>query len=101
MSKYTEAVDKQTAGTEHVNPGPCPGCKDCGLEDCKDMNTPEYEAAGEGGFSWHDCEICGSPLGGHRSPFHGFIDKEIVHLEGCNDCAAYLANGDEPEHWEG
>jgi hypothetical protein len=54
----------------------------------------------EGSFSWSDCGICGSPLGGTKYLWHAIVDGEIVHfIDACTDCVVYLANGDEPETW--
>jgi len=108
MSAFTDAIEANTVGLEDVYVGQtscCPTCCDAlgvteeemeaGLEDgsiCED----------EGGFSWHHCDCCGSSLGGNRYAAHGFDkNKEVVHLEICEDCLIFLANGDEPEKWEG
>lgn len=56
------------------------------------------EYAEDGGFSWSDCEICGSTLGGDRFPWHAIgSDGRILHGTCCADCTVYLANGEEPE----
>ena len=56
----------------------------------------------EGGFSWSDCGICGSTLGGDRYVYHYLDprgpDGRIYHeTDGCVDCLVYISNGDEPE----
>ena len=102
MSKFTESVDTYLEGIECVSAGACPGCEECELGNVDSMESPEWDQANEGSFSWSQCETCGSRLGGDRFPSHGFSeDGEIVHLDVCVDCLIYLANGDEPEEWEG
>ena len=53
----------------------------------------------EGGFSRYQCGICGSPLGGNRQVWHYVDDNgEICHEDdACDNCVAFLANGDLPE----
>lgn len=131
MSAFTDAVKRGLEGLEHVSAGACPGCHECGLDDddcktcdgigeiedgtpCKDCGgtgsipvDPEdhrqLDLANEPHFSWHECDCCGSHLGGDRHPAHGIAkinDREtLVHLDVCTDCLCYLANGDEPEEW--
>ena len=91
---------------------------DCSLQElleCTDDNETTLEDAlfllwfrhcepeDEGSFSWSQCDACGSSLGGDRYAAHGFLKgtREIIHLDVCVDCLLYLANGDEPEEWEG
>lgn len=51
----------------------------------------------EGGFSWHNCDCCGNPLGGDRFAAHGIDEnEELLHYDVCCDCLFYLANGDLP-----
>jgi hypothetical protein len=82
---------------EHVSVGylpheVCDSCPEAQSEDCGD----------EGGFSWQSCECCGSSLGGTRYAAHGRdSDGNILHFDVCSDCLEYIANGDEPEAWEG
>lgn len=91
---YAERVEKNLEGIEHVSEGPCPGCETCGLPE----DAEEYDC--EPGFSWSACEVCGSSLGGDRHPFHGILDGKLLHLEGCTDCALYIANGQLPDEEE-
>ena len=111
MSTYTEAVDQQLAGLEFVSPGLaaiCPECRAAHDYDSEQAFADAYESGelcDEGGFSWSPCDACGSHLGGNRYAAHGFLDSDpdrgkLIHLEICQDCLFYLANGDEPEHWE-
>ena len=64
----------------------------------------------EGSFSHGSCGICNSHLGGTRFDWHAIVPDEggsvvggeILHFDdACTDCVMYLANGDEPEDWEG
>ena len=85
MSKYTEAVERGLEGLSHVSGGICPGCPDC----------PEVD---EGFFSHAPCDCCNSTLGGDRYAAHGADpDGDLIHLDVCPDCVAYLANGEELE----
>jgi len=58
------------------------------------------KAYDEAHFSWGDCDICGSSLGGDREVWHA-IDcdtGELVHGDSaCVDCIMYLANGVLPD----
>ncbi len=94
---YAEKVAHYLEGL-NVSTGACTGCAECGLEDCDDMNTPEYESAGEPNFSWSQCDGCGSTLGGDRHPAHGLTNTgDIIHLDVCVDCVFYITYGDLPE----
>lgn len=59
----------------------------------------------EASFSWRECGICGSRLGGDREDWHYVaknskgIDTIYHHDDACVDCVIYLANGEEPESW--
>ena len=107
MSRFTDAIDKGLDGLSYVSPGACPGCSECGLEDVKDTDDKRYEEANEHWFSWRRCECCGSTFGGMRRPAHylvpdengSVVGAEIGHLDICEDCLVFLANGDEPESW--
>lgn len=65
------------------------------------------EVESEPSFSWSSCGICGSHLGGDREVWHAVFEDasmgdDILHFnDACVDCVIYIANGDEPEHWEG
>lgn len=57
----------------------------------------------EGGFSWSECGLCGSRLGGDRYVYHYWYKRPdgssvIAHYsDGCVDCLMYAANGELPE----
>lgn len=60
----------------------------------------------EPGFSWSQCDSCGSRLGGDRDKATGIpigagadADK-YISMSICVDCTLYHANGDLPETWE-
>lgn len=90
MSAYTDAVKRNLKGLEAVSVGNCPGCDAC--------NGADEEPS----FSWASCGICNSHLGGNRESWHAILDGKIVHWDdACVDCVLYIANGDEPESWEG
>ena len=87
-----------------INPGLCFTCHDCASQFGYDECTDEFEEAiengtvcDEGGFSWQNCDVCGSSLGGDRYAAHGHDSEgSIIHYDICCDCLAYLANGDVP-----
>lgn len=114
MSEYTDAVEAGTKDMKGISTGECPGCPQCA--EYHDMTPDEHYAAWhdgkvddvEGSFSWSPCGICGSSLGGDRYVWH-WISGGDEHGKGgdiqhehdaCEDCVLFLANGDEPEHWE-
>lgn len=46
-----------------------------------EIDSPYY------GFSWRECEICGSLLGGSRYLFHARDDEgDLYHFIGCIEC---------------
>lgn len=97
MTTHAERIARHLEGLHHPSPGACPQCPDCNLDDTTDE---ALQAREEGGFSWSDCDACGSGLGGNRYPAHAWTKAkggDLVHLEICTDCLAYLANGTEPE----
>jgi hypothetical protein len=91
MSGYTEAVEKGLKGLEFVSTGYCPGCNEC----------PENQDTVEASFSWSWCDCCKTSMAGDREPIHG-KDSEgnIIHMDACIDCIAYIDSGEEPETWE-
>jgi hypothetical protein len=107
MSEYTKAVENGLKGINFPSTGICPGCSDCASDfDFKNIKALDtaYESGelcNEAHFSWRECGICGSQLGGDREVWHWVDDNNvIVHEPGaCVDCIMYLANGDEPDTW--
>lgn len=104
MSKFTESFQHYTNGLQFVSVGVCPNCTQCA--DNHDSDNAELQERWERGdicdepsFSWHQCDTCGSRLGGDRMDSHAILDGEIVHMSSCIDCCMYIANGDEPETW--
>lgn len=81
-----------------ISSGQCPGCEEC---------VESGETYDEASFSWCQCGICGSTLGGDRYVWHWINGGdqygkggEIVHeSDMCVDCLMFEANGDEPEQW--
>ena len=101
MSAFTEAVERQLGGVEHLSAGACAGCEECGLDE--DACQANIEIASEGSFSRHRCDGCGTRLGGTRYAAHGIVmplgKQARIHLNVCVDCLAYIANGEEPGEW--
>jgi len=102
------------AAVEHYCEGliVSPGCRGSQCEYADGYEDHQCEAS----FSWHQCDSCGSRLGGDRTPASGIItgcydDKEteqaiadsgkceIIDLSICVDCVLFHANGDVPETW--
>lgn len=111
MSAFTDAFARGMQGMEAVSSGTCPGCADCmeidGYTDepqhSADWHTKEM-ASGEHSFSWRPCGVCGTALGGDRNTWHWIDPNDPNHTinhehDMCDDCALFLANGDEPEGW--
>lgn len=101
MNDFTDAVDRALKGLKFVSVGVCAGC-----EECADCFATEIEDSGDfdpnRGFSWSDCGVCGSTLGGDRYFWHAWDAEtnETMHFDDmCSDCVRYLADGDEPEDW--
>lgn len=103
---YLQEYQRCTDGIKHISTGIYSKCQGCQRQ--WGMGAAELEAAcqadevtDEGGFSGRRCEGCGSGLGGNRYAAHGFTDDNtVVHLDVCEDCLIYIANGDEPKNWE-
>lgn len=135
MKNYEKSFAHHTKGLQFLSVGACPGCRECGLKTeyvllpTRDTFDTEEEAreamepgdtleirepsehdvsnADEGGFSWSECDFCGSTLGGDRYPAHGILaptpeeaqkpGTKIEHFRVCGDCLQYVANGELPE----
>ena len=114
MSKFTDAVEASARreglpGSGYISPGFTSICQEC-LDQHDICCKHKYDAMVENGewiddslgFSNERYDLCDS-LPGDRYPAHFFVDgnpdNEIIHLEVCQDCLCYLANGDEPEDW--
>lgn len=109
MSRFTDSIAHYLDGL-HIATGSAASCPECcqsfGLD--PDGDTDENQAAidesgDEGGFSWSQCDSCGTTLGGDRHAAHGWPigdnAADLIHLDICTDCALFHANGDEPETW--
>lgn len=111
MSDFTDAVHEGLQGMDAVSTGSCPGCGECmdidGYDDAakhrEAWQTSDLPSGGEY-FSWRPCGICGTRLGGNRHNWHWIDPNDPTHTinhesDACDDCAIYLANGDEPDSW--
>ena len=105
LTDFEKAIQHNTKGLASLSTGLVPCCAECcqsfGLEEQAMKKRLETgEISDEGHFSWSSCDCCGSSLGGNRYAAHGF-DKngDIIHLDICEDCLCFLANGDLPENW--
>ena len=56
------------------------------------------------GFSWNDCDLCGSAAGDRHAvtalPDNPAENHDYVALSVCNSCLMYIANGDVPDWLE-
>lgn len=86
--------------TFKANPGPAFDSEDAAEAASKEAHKEAWSSGDlydEPSFSWRECGICGSRLGGERSTWHYIADGRIWHHnDACTDCVLYLANGDEP-----
>lgn len=105
-SPFVRAFIRGTESLRYFSTGICSKCPECqaasGLPPRQFFSA--YEAGRideEGAFSWSDCDICGSGLGGDRYSGHYCDDDgKVQHLSDiCCDCVVFAANGDEPEDW--
>ena len=106
MSKFTESIDRELKGIDHIATGLASCCGEC----CSAFDLSESEMSegcengtiyDEGGYSNSACDSCGSTLAGDRYAAHGFgKDGEVIHLDICENCLMFHANGDEPEERE-
>jgi len=100
VSAYTDAVEHNLRGVEHVSVGRCQTCPECGFEEGESGDD-------EGGFSRSPCDACGTHMSGNRYAAHGLVASVdgmnptlLCHFDVCADCLAYLVNGTEPEEWD-
>jgi len=110
VSAFTEAVERNLKGVEHLSVGRNHKCDECCVGIADDQRDGNSILEDEGHFSWSACEGCGSEFGGNRYAAHGIIpvlmganaDRRVetmIHMDVCADCLAYIANGQEPETW--
>ena len=112
MSQFTKDYERGVADLEHATFSTgywsCPDCGSdrwTGSEPCPDCGAdPEHRQ--DSSFSWSDCDICGSSLGGDRYAVIGWLkgarDHEYSDVyrwsgECCTDCLMMMANGEEPD----
>jgi hypothetical protein len=97
---FARRFEQGTEGLRHMSTGLCSSCEDC--QSAFGMSEAEIQAGledgtlcDEGGFSWHDCDWCGTTLGGDRYAAHAIGDdpEAILHFDVCSDCLMYDANG--------
>lgn len=100
-AEFVKAFDAGTDGMPYLSSGFCPDCPECAsnhgltIEEAEEAYE-EGRICDEGNFSWHDCKLCGSSLGGSRYTIH-YRDKNnsLIHLDGaCSDCIVYMEIGD-------
>lgn len=109
MSAFTDAIDHYLDGLSFAGTGAAASCPECLIrhghdpddvqtrEEIERVQAEELDHV-EGGFSWTQCDSCGTTLGGHRETAHAFdADGHLYCLSVCADCTIYHANGDEPE----
>jgi len=87
--EYVQAFNRCLAHTWFFSVGYNEQC-----ETCCDHLDPNDDRATE--FSRAVCDACGSHLAGPRYAAHGIVGRELQHLEVCQDCLMYWANGELP-----
>lgn len=103
MSKFSKAVYHNLIGLHSVSVGLCPNCEICAND--VGMSLEEFNEAlendeifDEGNFFWVPCETCDSRLAGMRYAAHGLTkNNDLLHLNVCEDCLQFIANGTEPD----
>lgn len=74
------------------------------FEAWKDMRRDEDQDRDNLGFSWNDCELCGSAPGDRHAvtalPDNPAENHDYVALSVCGDCLCFVANGDVPDFLE-
>ena len=97
LSPFEQAVDHYCAGYTVA-----PGCR--GIE-CEHADGDENHQC-ETYFSRHQCDSCGSTLGGDRETAtmipldYKAGDDTMIECEICVDCLVFWANGELPEVWQ-
>ncbi len=111
MCKFVKAIERNWPDYI-IASGAVHDCYECtGGDDVDPNDDNALQTYNEGGFSWAECDSCGSRLGGNRYNSHA-IHKEafgpnakqpsnVHHVDICDDCLSFHANGDTPENWEG
>ena len=83
--------------------GTCDTCQSAYGMEPREFYSAVHESQSlfdEGGFSWHECELCGSHLGGDRYAAHAIKQERpdgrwiVTHLDVCCDCVMATANGE-------
>jgi hypothetical protein len=101
---YVAAFELHTKGMKHLSSGICSTC--CYCQSTYGMDAGELERAidnglsDEGGFSRAGCDCCGSLTGQNLYDGHCWIEldgkERLEHVDMCEDCLIYIANGDLP-----
>lgn len=108
---YLLEFERRTKGLNFLSSGICAKCSDC-------QSNYDYPTAkklqsaidnglidDEGNFSRCGCDTCGSSLGQKIYDGHAYIEldgkKVLTHLDLCEDCVMFIANGQLPKNWEG
>ncbi len=106
MSEFTEAIDRNWPDYT-IAPGASRlTCCVSWADDEDKITDDDLSSADEGSFSWSGCDACGSNLGGNRYPAHAIKTSsfgkprqngDICHIDICERCLMFHANGEEPE----
>jgi hypothetical protein len=106
---FEKAFAANTEGLEFLSVGLCATCKICQSdfdEDDADKfaeKISDGKIFDEGGISRQGCDTCGMSLQATLFSAHAVSKEtqEVIHLCVCEDCVAFIANAQLPEHWEG
>lgn len=107
-NRFVQAFERHTKGLEAISSGLCASCSDCqstfDASEKKLAKLIDEGLSNEGGFSRSGCDTCCSSLGQLLYAGHALIEidgkKVLTHLDLCEDCILFIANGDIPNSWE-
>lgn len=103
--EFKERFKRRTEGLEAISCGLCSKCSDCqSTFDASELELERLIDRGlcdEGGISRSGCNTCGDCQQQLLYAGHAWMQldgKEVLtHLEICQDCMLYIANGQLPE----
>lgn len=102
--RWVVEFERRTEGLEAISCGLCASCSDCqSTFDASELELERLIDRGlcdEGGFSRSGCDTCGSWQQQLLYAGHALMELDgkqvLTHLEICQDCMLYIANGQLP-----
>ena len=102
--EFKERFKRHTKGLEAISCGLCSKCSDC--QSTFDVGETQLEwiiqngLCDDGGISRSGCDTCGNSLYQLLYAGHAWMQLDgkqvLTHLEICQDCMLYIANGQLP-----